>query len=137
MRILFYTFRTFPHNLLIDYGLEYTFKFGKLHKDLSILESTIADMQPDLIVGFSLSYNSRQETIAINRFNNGVINKNEPSEIKLSHIDTSPFPDSTLPTRTFCNWTMFKIAQKHRVSFHHICREDFGTFVNWTKSLAD
>ncbi len=136
MKILLYTFRTFPDDLLGKYGLENTFRFGKLHEDIAKYEKIIASKKPEAIIGFSLSRSSRQEMSAINRFNLGLIDKDGPTEIKLSPIESSLFPASTSPTHTFCNWTIYKIARNHKVSFYHLREEDFGKFVRGIKKLA-
>lgn len=134
MNILLYTFRTFPLSILSKYGLEETFRFGKLHEDLLKFEDIITCKKPEAIVGFSLGHISRQELTAVNRFNNGCIDKNGKSEINLTQLDSSPFKNSTSPTHTFCNWTMYKLAQNHSTSFFHLCEKDFDKFASWISS---
>ena len=135
MGILPYTFRAFPETLLKDQSVPF-FKFGKLHEDLKKFEAMIAKNKPELIIGFALSRSSRQETVAVNRFNSGVIDKNGQDMVQLRKIADTPFDLTAKPTHTFCNWTMYKLAQKYPVAFFHIKKTDTELFFDWLQTFT-
>jgi len=126
-----YTFRTFPPKLLSDLAsLNDVFIFNGLHESFSRLSNSERHKNTELI-GFALNNNSRQEQLAINRFNSGKIEIDGPSERLLNILPDTPFSLSEKATHTFCNWTMYKLSKDHKVSFFHINIKDWESFVEY------
>jgi predicted nucleotidyltransferase component of viral defense system len=132
-KVLFYTFRTFPQNLLnkLELPIE-PFIFGKLNDDLKRFKKYLAEYNPTDIIGFAKGDYSRFERVTIN---------NMGYHKKVLSIDTREYPLivpeepyksiqlSRKPTDTFCNWTMFQIAHianplSIKVQFIHIAPKD-------------
>ncbi len=129
--IQLFTFRNFPKELLDELDRpDDVYSFGKLHEGLSELDTQPADTH---FIGFALSQCSRQEQIATNKFNQGIIDASGPNTRKLQIINTAPFTLSDRATHTFCNWTMYKLSEHYKVSFFHLKREDWPQFVEFTK----
>lgn len=78
-KILLYTFRTFPKDLLEEITPKYdVFVISKIKDDLEKLKQLIETNNPANVIGFALSKDSRQEQLAINRFNSGQIDYSAP-----------------------------------------------------------
>lgn len=135
MKILYYTFRTFPwlDELTGSVGQE-IFVFGSLKTGLEKFKIILDAENPDFIIGIAKSPHQRSqiEAYAINDFNNKKIDKKsnrEIYELYCPNIENIIINDT--PTNSFCNWTMFKIAQylkekclKSKLIFIHIVSSD-------------
>lgn len=131
-----YTFRTFPSELLTQiHGNVFT--FGKLRSDLEKFTSLAPANRSHHVIGFALSTSSRQETVALNKFNKGLIDKHGLTARKLNTLPDSPFVNALIPTHSFCNWTMYTLSAMYEVSFFHIKKEDFAVFSEWLHKLLD
>lgn len=113
MTLLTYTFRTFPYK---DNLPSSTFVFGKLKADFICFQQKILAAQPNYIVGVAYTdEDSRFEPIALNAFGkNGIVSKGSAGQLDLyvpPFFDSFGFKLAQRPTRTFCNWTMFKTAE--------------------------
>lgn len=142
-KVLFYTFRTFPIELI---DTKDVFIFGKLKEDLKVFEKKILNESPDLIIGFGLvKGKSRFERIAINKFNNGVISETSPEFYNLEFPDKgfNTIKVSTKPTNSFCNWTMYKITDflneeslLTKMSFIHINKDSINDLLSYIHLLV-
>lgn len=135
MKILLYTFRTFPKEKLDQNNFSEIFQFGKLRQDLDLFQKLIEERKPEIIIGFALSNLSRQESIAINQFNKGCINSPGPAVVELTLLQGSPFKTAKIPTHSFCNWTMYMLAQKYPLSFYHVRYNDSDEFFKFLKEI--
>lgn len=127
-----FTFRTFPETLLSTHLPEaVVVRLGKLKADLVKL-STQTDVT---FIGFALANDSRQEQVAVNRFNNGMIDRSGNHSIKLQTFSDLDIDLSRRPTRSFCNYAMYKLAQKYPVHFIHCTDKDFETVADYIKKL--
>lgn len=132
--MLVYTFRTFPYKSALSKFCDNYFVFGKLKDDLKKFVRIVGQRRPDLIVGIAKSSKnySRFERKAINQFNKtGVISKDGAPSYKLYYPSKGykAIKLSDKPTDSFCNWTMYKIAEyinksKTRLMFVHIKEKD-------------
>lgn len=131
-RFLLYSFLNFPFADLIQHPIE--FSFHKLKDDLIEFKSLIKIQKPDLIIGIAKSPNlkSRFETKAVNIFNKiKTIDKKGIEQYELS-FPIDGYRDIALNkkyTDSFCNWTMYKIAQylegsNTKLQFIHISEND-------------
>ncbi len=116
MKLLVYTFRTFPHSHKLEDIFGTVFVFDKIKDGLIKFENLILKNQPNLILGVAKSnYKfSVFEPKAINQFHKkGRVSKNEKFEYPLfvPHINNSVFKVSNKPTDSYCNYTIFKIAE--------------------------
>lgn len=114
MKTLIYTFNTFSYMIELE---EFSpFVFHKLKKDLETFKSLISSYEPELIIGIAKSsnQNSKFETKAVNIFNKSkkvckygknFYNLDYPENGYESIQINRNYSDS------FCNWTMYKIAQ--------------------------
>ncbi len=132
--MIIYTFRTFPW---IDELPRDSFVFGKLNEDFEKFKEVILRNKPDLILGIAKSDKTRVETRAINRFNKTKkIIKDGPESYSLYTPDFAKgFKLASKPTDSFCNWTMYKIANfleeeklSTKLSFIHTTKENLITF---------
>ncbi|HEY1074444.1 MAG TPA: hypothetical protein VGE59_01945 [Patescibacteria group bacterium] len=67
-------------------------------------------MHPRYILGIGNAHVTQYESIALNQFHGKAIDKTGPSSYALS-IPRTGIPISTKGTKSFCNWTMYKLAQ--------------------------
>lgn len=110
---LVYTFRTNKHvSVFKQVGIE-VFVFGKLKQDLVTFQRLIHIVKPQSIIGLAeVKGRSVIETRAVNAFGRaGTIHKNGKAAYKLSVPKKRPFSLSKKPTRSFCNWTTYKICE--------------------------
>jgi pyrrolidone-carboxylate peptidase len=110
---MIYTFRTSPFKDELQKQFKEVFIFGSLKKDFEEFKRKIAESKPKYIIGIAKTENNSQfETTAINQFNSTKkINAEGKLEFNL-HIPTNnPFKISKKASDSFCNWTMYKIAQ--------------------------
>lgn len=138
---LIYSFRT---NKLLDKfkgeGVE-VFVFGRLHEDLEKFKTLIHTTKPTHIIGLAeVRQSSRFEKIAVNKFGKrGTINK-AGKDFYSMHIPADAlFPLSSQPSKSFCNWTMYKIAEyiandNIKLSFVHFNRGDFEKVCDFIKN---
>lgn len=114
MKILVYTFRTFPYLEELKKVFPEVVVFGKLKESLQDFYKLIVEKNPDLVLGVALSNsgNSFFEPKTINQFNeNAKVEKIGKDELLLfvPKIKESNFKISQKPSHTFCNYTMYKI----------------------------
>lgn len=114
MKILVYTFRTFPYLEDLKKVFSDVEVFGKLKESLQNFYDLIVEKNPDLILGVALSNNGNSffEPKAINQFNeNAKVVKDGKRELLLfvPNIKESTFKISSNPSVSFCNYTMYKI----------------------------
>ncbi|MET1033199.1 MAG: hypothetical protein ABWX94_01750 [Candidatus Saccharimonadales bacterium] len=133
--MVIYTFRTFPHIDELRGKFGDVFVFSELKRDLAVFE-TILEKNPDQVIGIALiKGSSRQEPIAINRFNKGKILAHGEDDLELTILDN--FPIAQTPTHSFCNWTMYRIQSfiderglSVKFSFIHINKNDLALLDN-------
>ncbi len=117
--MLIYTFRTYPYLDQINQESGDIFIFSKLKQDLAVFELILTQTKPAHVIGFAdTKQTSRAEPIAINRFNNGLVEPNGPSTLHLYIPPHNTFPLAAQPTHSFCNWTMYKIQQ--HIDIHNL-----------------
>ncbi len=137
-KVILFTFRTFPEDLLesLETTKDQIFIFGKLKEDIERFKEVLKHSDTDHAIGFALSGKSRQETTALNKFNNGSIDVSAPVSRVLKVLDKSPFKEASKPTHSFCNYAMFTLSEFIETSFFHIKNEDFRKFVTYYKNLV-
>ncbi len=129
--MVIYTFRTFPDIRNLEEQFGEVFVFAELKKDI-IHFNTILKTEPEHVIGVAITQGaSRQEPIAINRFNNGKILKGGDDILTLTLLDG--FNLASKPTNTFCNWTMYRIQNlineqdlRTKLSFVHLNKNDLS-----------
>lgn len=108
------------------------FVFDQIKKDWEVFRKQILTKKPDLILGVAKGGKySRIEPIAINKFGKlGRVEKDGPEEVKLWIPEGNMMKVSQEPSRSFCNWTMYKIARlieteklPTRLSFTHLGKD--------------
>ena len=116
MKILVYTFRTFPYLEELKKTFPYVVVFGKLKESLQNFYVVITGKNPDLILGVALSNSSNSffEPMTINKFNeNARVERTGKNEYALllfvPNLKKSNFKVSPNPSDSFCNYTMYKI----------------------------
>lgn len=113
MRVLAYTFRTFPETEKLKEIFGNVFVFGKLKEDLVKFKQLAESEMPELIIGIAKSSDKTMlEAVCINKFNNGVITKNGPSCFNLNLPHSLKVPVNLNPGKTFCNWSAYKISEQ-------------------------
>ncbi len=135
-RVILFTFRTFPAELLKsleDIDVE-IFIFGKLKEDIERFQNIVKINGANHAIGFALSAKSRQETTALNKFNNGSIDVSASVSRELKVLDKSPFKVANKPTHSFCNYVMFALSGFIDTSFFHVEQEDFVKLATYLKS---
>jgi len=142
MKKLVYTFRTYPwlDELKSAVGQD-IFIFGNLKIDLDKFKILIDSEHPDSIIGIAKSprHNSQLEPYAINIFNGKKIDKESSKDLyELCCPNINNIMINNTPTNSFCNWTMFKIAQyldtrkcDTKFTFIHIKKEDLSLLSNF------
>ncbi len=141
--VLFYTFKSFPFS---DSLPENSFVLAKLNSDIKLLEERILNDKPEIVIGVGLVRGfSRFERIAVNKFNKVKVNKNSQESFSLVFPEKG-FENIKLsykPTRSFCNWSAFKLAEfieennlDLKLSFLHINRKDKLELIKYVASLS-
>lgn len=132
MKILVYSFRTFPFLKDLENSFGEIVVLGKLNTDLEKLKEIIVRDKPDIILGIAAAKNSSsQESTAINKFHGTkLINKSGVYTYPLNILNIDIKLRKTT-TDSFCNWTMYKISEyilennlKCKNSFIHISPKD-------------
>ena len=135
MKILAYTFRTFPEIERLKDIFPNVFIFGKLKQDLKLFKEEILKEKPDLILGIAIIKKESQiESKTVNKFNNYSISKNGCESYELFIPDNlSDFNINKGTTTSFCNWTMYKISElvnennfNTNLSFVHLNSSDIA-----------
>lgn len=144
-KVILYTFRSFPYLAL--FPEKEVFLFGKLKEDLTEFREIILKEKPDHILGFALvKSKSRFERVTINKFNNGVINKNSTDFYTLDYPENgfNTIKLSIKPTNSFCNWSMYKIANfleyeglMTKISFIHINKDGISDLISYSRLLTN
>jgi pyrrolidone-carboxylate peptidase len=138
---LVYSFRTNKHldRFKVE-GIE-VFVFGKLKEDLNRFQELIEELSPKTIIGLAeIKTQSRLETLAINSFGQkGKVSKLGKDSYPMYTQTQMPFLKSRRPSNSFCNWTMYKIAeiisaQNIKSSFIHFNRNDVEKVLYFVKS---
>jgi len=140
-KILIYTFGTFPYKKELSKFFGDYFVFGKLKRDFEDFARLIVKDRPKLILGIARSTGnySQFEKEAINRFNKtGIISRAGSSSYELYYPKKGykSIGLSDKPTDSFCNWTMYKIAEyvnklKIRSMFVHITGKDLKCLIEF------
>lgn len=142
---LFYTFRT---NRFIEHftdcGVD-LFVFGPLKRDLGRFTELVEQLKPTHIVGLAtVNGRSRWETVAANNFNGKNIVASGIGTYELSVPESTQFRLSKRTTSSFCNWTMYKIAElvalkrlKSKVLFLHFNPAEVNNVIDETKGLFE
>ena len=137
---LIYTFRTNKHlSIFRKAGID-LFVFGKLKSDLIKFQDLIQTEKPTHIIGLAeVKTATMFEARAINQFGpKGTVTKKGIASFPL-YVPKKPiFPKSKRTTRTFCNWTMYKICEytakdKIKVSFLHFNSSDVPKIFDFIK----
>lgn len=134
-----YTFRTYPKIEQLKKIGDVTV-LGSLKKDIEELCNRLLAVEPEYILGVAdMKRKSVMEPLAINKIHKGIINKAGLKELKLFVPSPTLFEVSVNPTHTFCNYSMYKIAEfieksnlKTKLMFVHLNGKDeqkIGTFV--------
>lgn len=138
---LVYSFRTNRHlDKFKEEGVQ-VFVFGKLKDDLKKFQNLIEELEPKFIVGLAeTKAQSRLETIAINSFGQkGKVSKLGKYSYPIYTQPHMPFPKSKRASNSFCNWTMYKIAEmvntkNIKFSFVHFNRNDLEKVLYFVKN---
>jgi hypothetical protein len=110
MKVLVYTFRTFPHIQELKEIFPEVFVLGKLKEDLLIFLSKVKKLEPDLILGIAHNEKKSQfEPIAVNRFNNKQVIREGKEQFELFVPNSRNFNISQKPSTSFCNYSMYWI----------------------------
>ncbi|MFA6974251.1 MAG: hypothetical protein WC238_06005 [Parcubacteria group bacterium] len=107
--LLIYTFRTNPLIERVRVVYPELFIFGKLKADLVVFKNKLIKEKPKLILGFAIGKTSQFEKIAVNRFNEKKIVRDGAESFEL-FIPDNAFKSSIKPTGSFCNWTIYQLA---------------------------
>ncbi len=138
MKLLLYTFRTFPHTEELKKEFGEIFILGKLKEDLEKFFALIMKEKPTMILGVALSENNSSyfEPKTVNRFNkNKKIIKNGKEDLLLfvPQIKETPFKISLKPTSSFCNYSIYQIKsflEQEKLTipfaFTHLKKEDIN-----------
>jgi len=137
-KLIVYTFRTNPFKTAIQENGKDIFIFGPLNKDLESFKEYILKKKPNCILGIATTKGKTQiETRAINAFGKRKLSKTKES-LDLTIPHSMIFPSATQPTTSFCNWTMFKIAEyisqenlPIKLSFIHFNPKDIQLVINF------
>lgn len=127
--MIVYTFRTFPYIDELKDIFDDVFVFSSLKKDFEIFKELLID-HPEDVLGVALTQGAtRQEPVAINRFNSGKVSQSGEDILSLSLLNN--IPTATESSHTFCNWTMYKIQEhlnqqndSRNFSFVHVNKND-------------
>lgn len=109
MKILIYTFRTFPWIDELKELFPEVFIFGKLNEDFEKFCEEIKVKQPDLIMGVARGRKSVWESKTVNQFHGRKIIKGGAEEYEMFIPNEPSFPINQSPRTTFCNWKAYKI----------------------------
>jgi len=131
--IQIYTFKNCPYKKSLPGNF---FEFEKLKDDFVRFAEIVETKQPGLILGVAKSSlkESKFETRTVNVFNKTKkVNQKGKEEFSLDY-PTNGFRSISLNesyTDSFCNWTMYKIAEyidhsKTKLQFIHIDEKDLG-----------
>ena len=137
-KILLYTFRTFPRiGELSELNTE-LFVFGKLKEDLPKFLEMLKNLQPDIIIGIAKSTSniSRFETKAVNIFNKTKKVSKDGREYYSLNYPSGGYGNIKVNnsyTDSFCNWTMYKIAENTKVKhqFVHMAKSGMKDFIEY------
>ncbi|HEY0908138.1 MAG TPA: hypothetical protein VGE35_02190 [Candidatus Paceibacterota bacterium] len=135
-KLLVYSFRTNKHIVAFKEAEIDVFVLGKLKEDMAKLVELIEKRQPARVIGVAeIKTKSRFESVAINSFGpKGKVNRRGKKSYAL-YIPKSPiFHVSKIPTRSFCNWAMYKVSEAIgsrgvRHSFVHFNRGDIPALI--------
>jgi hypothetical protein len=142
MQAAIYTFRTFPFLEELSGVFENVFVLGSLKKDIEHLSEFLLMEKPQYCIGIAIASVTRQEPIAVNRFNQKAkVLANGPDEYGLSLL-FSGLACAELPTGSFCNWGMYRVAHiledahaSVRHGFIHVSKEDFPHVLSLLREL--
>lgn len=147
MKLLLYTFRTYPNIIPLRRFCPQIHVLGQLKNDLASVSTEISQDPPDLIFGIAQIKKglSRLETEAINQFNKTkTINPGGTAKFDLWIPPQLPkgFTTSNKPTDSFCNWTAYKIAEITKKSgipsaFVHLRDRDLTALLTFLHACAD
>lgn len=106
----------------------------KPRADIERVCSLLSENKYDLVIGVARSkYKSVIEPVAVNNIHGHLIDKTGPELYELFVPSPPLFPASTRPSRTFCNYSMYKVARYIRGNnlpvkfmFVHLSEKDVG-----------
>lgn len=144
MKIVSYTFRTntYAKNL----GLKNIFVFGKLKRDVRSFQKILLKENPEYILGIAIIKKgfSRFESVAVNQFHGKKIHRALGKEKYALFVPerNRPFRVSKIPSQSFCNWTMYVIAEfleqaklPVKYMFVHLHPKDIDIFNEFLKII--
>jgi len=142
---ILYTFRTFPYKEILKHEFKELFIFGTLRDDFEKLIKVINKKKPRYIIGVAKSpwEYSQFEREAINQFHGkGKLSNKSRSSFKLYHPQKGykSIRLSKYPTDSFCNWTMYKIAEhiqgnSIKLLFIHTTEMDINKVIVYIRGL--
>jgi len=114
-----YTFRTFPKINALKKLFPHLFIFGKLKNDIESFCDHLQKVKPDFVIGVGATKTkSVFEPVAVNNIHGHKIIVGAPEKLSL-HIPIYPtFSVSPKPSKSFCNYSMFKI--QYFISQHQL-----------------
>ncbi|NMC36056.1 hypothetical protein GYA49_03340 [Candidatus Beckwithbacteria bacterium] len=134
MNLLVYSFKTFPYKKEIEDIFPSIFYFYKLTKDIETFKQLIIQNKPDYVVGIAFKKYGQScfEPQTVNIFNKKAkITRNGIDSYNLFIPTYLNFKTSNYQSRSFCNWTMYKVSEfinwQHlatKLIFTHISRKD-------------
>lgn len=137
MKILIYTFRTFPWLETLGAVSNNIIVLNKLKEDVKVLEKELLTSNYNLILGVAKSTKgSKFETKGVNKFNKGRVIKGGKELYSLDYPqeDCGSIKINKGYTTSFCNWGIYRVAEileryhintKHM--FIHILKDDLKT----------
>lgn len=136
MRVLAYTFRTYPHQDALRKIFPNVFVIDALKSSLAVLKKHLEQESFDWILGIAQAQEdvSVFEAVALNSFHKkGVVIKSASEKLFLDvpDLNNTVFQISDKGSDSFCNYAMYTIAHicekkniKTPCSFVHVCERD-------------
>jgi len=110
MSSVVYTFRAFPNISDLKRHFSHLFIFGKLKQDIESFCDHLLKVKPDFVIGVATTKTkSVFEPIAINNIHGHKVIATAPEKLLLHAPNRPDFPVSPKPSKSFCNYSMFKI----------------------------
>lgn len=144
-KVIVYTFRTYKYidQLEVVYGRK-PFILGELKRDLLLLCTRLSREKPKIVFGIaSTRGNSMIETVTVNNIHDHKINPDGEEIYELFVPSPTVFDLSSCTTRTFCNYSMYKIAEHIKINnldtkfiFVHLNQNDSEQVKDLLNNLA-
>jgi hypothetical protein len=131
-KIFLYTFRTNPTIDTLRSVCGDITVLGSLRKEIGLLCDRLLLEKPEYVLGLASSKRrSVIEGVAVNDIHGNLINKGGRGEMLLYVPSSTPFVLSKRVTRTFCNYSMYRVAEfiernnlKTKLMFVHLNQKD-------------